>query len=429
LFRYRDFGLLWAAGLISITGDWLLKIALPIYVFQLTSSPAATAGIVAATVGAGLLSGLVAGVYVDRWDRRRVLLRANVLQAAALLPLVAVNAPGEVWVVYVVVAVQASLAQFVGPAEHALLPKTVGERDLPAANSLNALNNNIARLLGPALGGLVAATTGLVGAAVLDATSFVLSAALVGLVKTRTELTTLSSARTGSPVNRLREEVTDGLKVIRRSMILRALFAVVVVTAVGEGVMGSLFAVFVERAFHGGAPEIGWLMSAQAVGGLAGGLVGALIAGRIPPKCLVTLGLVAFGAIDLVIFNYPRRSTGLAPEIALFVLVGMPGALMTAGVMTLLQTEVDDCHRGRVFSAAMVAESAAALVGAAFAATVTGTFGVVNVLTAQGAAYVLAGLAFAALVRRRSAVPLHVVQPDAGVPGAAPPPQPIELAQ
>lgn len=355
-----------------------------------------------ANVSTGLLVGLLAGVFVDRWDRRQLMLYANLVQAVALLPLLAVGSADQVWVVYAVVTVQASLAQFVAPAEHALLPRLVPASDLAAANSLNALNNNIARLLGPALGGVVAASTGLAGAAALDAMSFAVSAALVALITGTHSLAPSPEhrAESTSALRRLRGELADGLRVVDRSAVLRALFAVVVVTSLGEGIMSSLFAVFVDRALGGGAPQIGWLMSAQAVGGIAGGLLSTVLAGRIRATRMVAVGLVMFGVVDLVIFNYPRWFAALGPEIAFFVLVGLPGAMLIAGMMTLLQTEVDDARRGRVFATAMVAESAAALVGAALAASLTNALGVVNVLTVQGAAYVLAGLAFAALAPR-----------------------------
>jgi MFS family permease len=140
-------------------------------------------------------------------------------------------------------------------------------------------------------------------------------------------------------------------------------------------------------------------MSAQAVGGIAGGLVCAGLAKRISPMPMVMSGLILFGTVDLIIFNYPRWATAIAPEVALFVVVGLPGALMTAGMMTLMQTEVADGQRGRVFAAAMVAESAGSLVGAALAGTLTDWLGVINVLTAQGAGYVIAGVIFILLVR------------------------------
>lgn len=392
LIRRRDFGLLWFAGLATLTGDWALSVAVPVAVYQLTGSPAATSAIVAVNVGPRLLFGAVAGVYVDRWDRRRVLLWANVLLAVVVLPALAVTSAGQVWILLAVTFAQAILAQFVSPAEHALLPRLVPAEHLAAANALNGLNNNLARLIGPALGGVAAAAFGLRGAVWLSVGAVLIAAALVALIRGRHRVDPTPAADAHSPA--VRREIVAGLRVITRSAVLRALFLALIVTSVGEGVMASLFAVFVGRELHGGTLELGTLMSAQAVGGLTGGLVATGLAGRWAPARMVTVGLVLFGAVDLVIFNYPRWFTALTGEIALFVLVGIPGAVLIAGAVTLLQTEVADAFRGRVFAVVGVVQSGAMLIGTAIAASVTASLGVITVLTIQGAGYVVAGVLF-----------------------------------
>ncbi len=391
--RNRSFGLLWTAGLISITGTWLLSVALPIFIYKLTDSPAATATAVGVRVAAALISAPLAGVYVDRWDRRKVLVYANVLLAATLLPLLAVDSAGELWIAYLVIAAQAVLAVFVMPAEHALLPRLVDEIDLPAANGMNALNN-IGRLLGPALGAVVAATLGLTGAVLLDSASFLLAAGLCVLIQGT------HRAETEAGERHLLREIGGSARAVRQSIVLQAIFAVIAVTAIGEGIMGSLFAVFVVDALHGDVPQVGWLMSAQAVGGIAGGLACGYAARKASPQRLLTVGLFIFGAVDLIIFNYPRWFQAFPPVVALFVLVGIPTAVMTAAAFTLLQTAVPDALRARVCSAILVVEGVSGLIGAGFAGTLTERFGVVNVLTGQGAAYVLGAFVFAWFIRR-----------------------------
>src|SRR5215208_5672601 len=104
LLRRRDFALVWTAGLISMMGDWVLWIALPIRVYELTGSALATSGVIASLVAPEIVFGSVAGVFVDRWDRRRTMVIANVLQAAALVPLLLVDGAGAIWVAYPVMA-------------------------------------------------------------------------------------------------------------------------------------------------------------------------------------------------------------------------------------------------------------------------------------------------------------------------------------
>src|SRR6266508_2196863 len=216
LFRNRGFALLWIGCLISMTGDWALRVAVPIAVYRMTGSPAATSAVVATVVAVSLLVSPLAGVFVDRWDRRSTLIVANAAQAVILLPMLLVNRVADLALLLALLAVQTTLARFVDPAEHALLPRLVPAADLAVANSLNALNNNLARLVGPALGGLVAASTGLAGAVLLGA----------------------------APLVKLGKDFAAGVRAAGRSPLLRAVFIVLALVGVGEGVMGSLFAVF-----------------------------------------------------------------------------------------------------------------------------------------------------------------------------------------
>ncbi len=385
LLRRRNFALLWLAGLISIAGDWMLRIALPIYVLTLTGSVLLTSVMVMVTLAPMLCLGLFAGVFVDRWDRRKVMIVTRLAQGVLVLPLVLIDGQDRLWIAYAVAFAQSVLVQFFAPAENALLPSVVEADQLGAANSLNALNNNLGRLIGPVLGGFGAATLGLGGVAMVDAATFFVAAGMVWLVTGR--FRAVSHERT-----RVSHELAEGLRAVRGSRVVLIIMMIFIVKSVGEGIMASLFPALVTGPLRGGANEMGWLMSAQAVGGVLGGLAGTRYARRIRPALLIAVGLTLFGAIDIVIFNYPRWSTVLWPELVLFALVGIPGVLSGAALMTLLQTEVGDAHLGRVFSVAMVLEAVAALAGAGLAGTLGPTLGVMNLLTIQGLGYFVAGL-------------------------------------
>ena len=146
LLRRRDFGLLWAGGLISETGDWFLLVGLPVWVLQVTGSSLVTATVFLVGLLPGLVVGPLAGVLVDRWDRRRTLVAVSLAQAAFLLPLLAVVGRDRLWVVYLVMAVEAILSQLDDPARNALVPALVPGADLVGANALIGLNGNLARL-------------------------------------------------------------------------------------------------------------------------------------------------------------------------------------------------------------------------------------------------------------------------------------------
>jgi len=409
--------------LISMIGDWTLRVAVPIYVYQLTESPAATSAVIAVIVVVSLVVGPFAGILVDRWDRRRVLVLANAAHAVTLLPLFLVNREADLPLLFAMLAVQTALAQFVAPAEHALLPRLVPDADLPAANSLNALNNNLARLIGPAAGGLVAAQTGLDGAVLVNIATYVVATLMmIGIPGRHRAAAETDDTHVGAgPLVRLGKEFLAGLRAAGHSPMLRVVFVVLALVSVGEGVMGSLFAVFVYRALDGGAAELGYLASGQAIGGIIGGLAGAWVGRRVAVHRQVAVSMVLFGLTDIVIFNYPRWLPEVWPGVALMAVVGVPGALIMAGFMTILQSEVTDAYRGRVFSAAMVTQSTAMLAGTVLAATLTDRLGVITLLTAQGAGYAIGGVCFGLLARRaRRRMSAEEAEP------ATEEPQPIE---
>jgi len=183
LLRQRNFGLLWFGGLVSFTGDWILFTGLPLFVFDLTGSTLSTAGVFAASMLPRIVWGSLAGVLVDRWDRRRTLVATNLVQAVGLLPLLLVDSHGRLWIVYAVAFFQASLEELATPAEGALLPRLVPEAELVTANALNSLNNNLARLTGPVIAGFTIVAAGLQGIAVLDAVSFLTAAGLIAAIR------------------------------------------------------------------------------------------------------------------------------------------------------------------------------------------------------------------------------------------------------
>jgi MFS family permease len=163
-------------------------------------------------------------------------------------------------------------------------------------------------------------------------------------------------------------------------------------TAIGEGIFSVMFLIWVTEALSGGVPQLGWFMSAQAIGGLLGALVIGFFARRFTPERLFGLGLLAFGILDLVLFNYPLVRSGIALGLVLIVLVGIPSVAARAGSQALLQREVSDRYRGRVFAALGTTSAALMLVATLVAGVVGETIGPIAMLNIQGAAYVASGL-------------------------------------
>ncbi len=379
-------------------GDWILYVGLPIHVYLLTGSALATSAMFAAATLPRLIFGSFAGVLVDRWDRRRTLIVGNILQGIVLLPLLAVRSAEDVWYVYAVAACESLLAQFVDPAEGAFLPRLVKSDQLVAANAMNALNNNLARLIGPAVGGLIAATFGIMGVALADAVSFFGAATLVMLIRTSGAVADRPAADPTSAWRRLWREWAAGLGVVLSSRPLVVVFLLVAISALGEGVFSVLYVLFVNRVLGGGATEIGVFMSAQAIGGLIGALAVVPIGHRVRPARLLGLAAVIFGVIDFLIFNTPAFGATFVLITALFVLVGVPVAVLFPSVNAIIQSTVADAYRGRVLGALGTTMAFLGLAGIGIAGTLGDVVGVVPILNIQAIAQIVAGLVVLAIL-------------------------------
>lgn len=386
----RRFALVWWAGLSSQVGSWLLSTALPMHVFQLTGSAAATSLLLMAGAIPRVLVGGVAGVYVDRWDRRRTMFTTNVLLALVALPLLAPGWGDVVLVICAVAAGKSTLSQFFAPAEDALLPTLVSRDNLATANALNALNNNLARFIGPALGGAVIVVAGLPGVVVAATLTYLIAALLMVGVRVPTPSKRLST--NGMRPEPFTAAFSAGWRQIRSSRVLTVLLAVMAVTSIGEGVFGTLLAPFVATVFGGGTLEYGWIVSAQAVGGMVGGAVVAWLASKFTPVRLLGLGSLLLGVGDLVFINYPTLYSHIAPGLVVMALVGPPVVAIRTGYLTLLQSAAGDGYVGRVSGLMGTVAAAFGLVGMALAGSLGDRLGVIIVLQVQPAVYLAAGV-------------------------------------
>ncbi|HEY0069855.1 MAG TPA: MFS transporter, partial [Chloroflexia bacterium] len=348
LLRQRNFSLLWFGGLVSYAGNWMLFIALPIYVYQLTGSTVAIGTTFIIGTLPRLLLGTVAGVFADRWDRKHTIVATNVLMGLGLLPLMLVHSADALWIVYAVSLFNATVGTVVGPAENALLPTLVSEEHLVTANSLNALNDSLARLVGPPLGGAIAGLLGVMGVAIADASTFFFAAAMVALIRVDArprQEEARGEVRVQSAWGKFWTDWLNGLKVVKRDRQLAIIFVFIAITQVGEGVLAVMMAVFVSKVFGGGAEELGFLFGAQAIGGMVGSFFVGAVAKKVAPARLLGLSAILFGFIDLLIVNYPTFYPSIDPAFVLIAIVGIPAVGMITSMYTLLQIGSPDEFR------------------------------------------------------------------------------------
>lgn len=379
-----NFRNLWLAQAISDFGDGLTNLTLLIMVNQLTGSTAALATMAIVLAIPQVTLGLVAGVYADRFDRKRIMLASDALRALLVLGFVLVDA-SHLWILYLLGFLQATVGTFFTPARGALLAQLLPLEALLAANSLTQTSRILAGLLGAGAAGVLVGVLGVYWPAfVTNAATFLLSFLLVSLVRVPRGLARAARTEASSVL----EALLEGLRLIGRSRILLGTLTGAAVMMLGLGAVNVLFIPLLTKDLRV-PPTLFGLVQLAETGGmiLAGSLVVALAA-RLKPTQMVSLGMVVLGlGVGLI-----ALVGTLWQVLALLFLIGLMVAPVQAGVSTLVQTTVDDQARGRVGAALSAVIGSANLVSMAFAGVLAAAIGVREVFVVSGLIGVMAGL-------------------------------------
>jgi MFS family permease len=405
IFWQRNFSLLWIGQFISIIGDWVLFIALPFYTYSLTGSVLATGAMFIVSTLPQLVLGSIAGVFVDRWDRKRLMIMADLLRFLLILMLLFVRSRDGLWLIYVSAFLESTVSQFFNPAKTAIIPLLVGEKDLLAANSLNGLSDALTRLLGSALGGVLMGWLGFSSVVLLDAGSFLFSALMITLIvmpiRPALQPPVADTPDAEGFLGVWRDWVA-GLKLVRADHLLFMLFIVLGVAFLGDSMITVLIVPLVKVLMGGGAQLLGWLMMAQGVGGLLGGLLVGQFGRRFPARRITALGLVLTGIVILVIVGIPHSAWVLP----LMAAAGVAASAWLICSETLLQLGASNQFRGRIFGTLGTTSALASLAGMLLAGSLADLLGLVPILCISGSLYIISGLmAWLMLPRIQSSQP------------------------
>ncbi len=404
--RQRNFAYLWFGQVISLIGDWVLFVALPFYVYSLTGSTLATGIMFIVQTIPSIFFGSVAGVFVDRWDRKHTMLIANLAQAITLIPLFIVHSLQWIWIVYIFAFVEAIISQFFDPAKSAIIPNLVDDEHLIAANSLNSMSQELTRLIGPLLGGLLLGLLGINSVIVVDAASFLISAGMIALISLPPNSNqTQVQNKAIHPLASLRKvwrEWAEGLQLVRKQQLIASIFVVFGVAMVGEGIIEVVLAAYVKHIMHGNALVLGWLMTAQAIGGIAGSLIIVQLSKVIHPTRLIPLSAMIFGPLILVIANFPV----LPVVLPVITLCGAAVIGFFVSMIALLQSNVSDKYRGRIFGTLNTVQAIAMLFGMILASGLGDRIGITQMVELDACFNILAGmLAFVMIRNTNKAAP------------------------
>jgi MFS family permease len=341
----RDFRYLWLSQAISSLGDTTFDATILIWISLLTKSPTDVGGVLIAVALGTFLVGPVAGVYVDRWNRKYVMIATDVARFALILSLLAVRSTAQLPLVYVVAFLTSAAGRFFMPAQRAAIAMIVPADEQGQANALTQSAISAMTIIGPALGtGLfLAAKQG--PAIIIDACSFLISALCVSLIQTSVRPDTGAETNQRSAVSVWRG-MLEGLQVIRTSRQLRSVIGAMMLVAMGGGALNALEVFFVVRNLHQTSAYIGPIISCNAVGIIIGTIGLGIVTRRFSLATAFAGGLLVFGAFIIVY----SQLTFYPPALAVTAIMGICNGVVFVAAQTLMMGAADQRYLGRVFA-------------------------------------------------------------------------------
>ena len=357
VFRNRSFTLLWIGQLISSMGSALTALAASILVYRLTGSALSVGLMLIATSGPTVLIGLIAGVFVDRYDRKRIMLMADLLRAI-LIFLTPFLIPLSINWVYLIVALTSGITQFFDSAHASVLPEVASDKELSAANALMAVSSVGSTTVGFAAAGLIVTSLSIEWAFYLDALSFFVSGILIFF----TRIPSLPDVENTS-LRAIGQNLRAGLNVVSTIPILRSLFIVVAPIFLIFGLQNSLLLPFSIRELRATEFHFGLQQAAEAIGIAIGSLAMARLADRIREGQWLAISYLSM-AVATLFYSFSQ-----AVSIAIFLMAvsGLLNAPSFIGRQLVIQRATPRDMRGRVNSAFFVVRDVMFVIGMALA--------------------------------------------------------------
>lgn len=345
----RDFRNLWAGNLVSLTGDWFNTIALYTLTEQLTGSPLAMGLIFMLKMGALAVASPIAGIVVDRFDRRRLMIGTDLIRAVLVLGFLLVDSVQWLPVMYVLIFAQLAVGAFFVPAKRASVPNIVSGRALLTANAISAATWSGMLAIGAALGGVAASALGTDAVFIIDASTYLVSAAFIWRIRIPQTYEELSPERANrSLVGLVIADIGAGWRYLIEHVSIGWLaLAKMAWAAAGGGLVFMLTQLGREISPTDVSLGIGVLYSARGIGTGIGPIAArAWLRDRDTwPRVLgwcVSLSGLAYLGIAYLPWNYSLA-------IAVCVAHSFSGANWVLSTV-LLQERSDDVFRGRVFA-------------------------------------------------------------------------------
>jgi len=384
--RHRNYRLFFGGQSLSLIGTWLTRVATSWLVYRLTGSTLALGVVGFASQIPTFFVAPLAGVWVDRWNRHRVLVVTQALAMLQSAALAALALSGKITVASVILLslFQGLINAFDVPARQSFVVHMVGDReDLPNAIALNSSMVNAARLLGPSIGGMLIALVGEGYCFAIDALSY------LAVIASLLAMHVPAVAREPSQ-KRLLHELREGLHYAMGFAPIRSVLLLLALVSLMGMPYSVLMPAVATQILGGGAHTLGFLMAASGVGALVGTLYLASRKSVVGLGRVIVIASATFG-LGLIAFS---RSQSFWLSVAILIPTGLGMMVQMAASNTVLQTVVDEDKRGRVMSFFTMAFFGTVPFGSLFAGVMAARFGAANTIAVGGAACVVGSFLF-----------------------------------
>jgi MFS family permease len=373
----RNYRLFFGGQIVSLAGTWITTTATSWMVYRLTGSALLLGLVGFAGQFPAFLLGPFTGIFVDRWDRRRLLIGTQTISMLQSFALAALTFSGHITVgaILLLSVIQGIVNAFDMPGRQAFLFTMIENKDdLGNAIALNSSMVNVARLVGPSIAGVVIAATNEGWCFLIDGVSY--SAVIAALLRMR-----ISRARGAAPRRPgALQQFAEGWKYAFGSRPIRSIIVLLAVVSLVGVPYSVLMPVFATQVFHGGPHTLGFLMTASGCGALVGALWLATRKSVVGLGRIIIVASALFG-VGLIAFSF---STALLVALPCLALAGFGFMVQMASSNTIIQTIVEDEKRGRVMSFYMMAFLGTAPFGSLIAGWMSARIGAPHTLLAGG---------------------------------------------
>ncbi len=407
-FINRNFAYLWGGQSISNVGDFVFDTTLVLWIATIIGkgqswAPLAVSGVLLATSVPIFLIGPIAGVFVDRWDKRRTMLAMDATRAVliALLLIVAFgtfSAPWQLGAIYSIVFLASACAQFFNPARFTFIGDVVEEAYRARASGLGQTTQSLAGIIGPPIAAPLLFVIGVQWALIVNSLSFVVSFLAILAVRVAPAASGAEAAKHGT----FFQDFRAGLRFFASNRVLVTILITVILVMLGAGAINALGVFFVTQNLHAPANLYGFMDAAFGIGAVAGAILASIFASKVGEARTFWIGLLAVGVSILIL----ARMTNFALGVVFLALVGLTIAPVNVVIGPLMLHVTPREFVGRVMAVINPTNALASMVSVAIAGTLASTllggfhttllglsFGPIDtILTGTGVLVILGGL-------------------------------------